>query len=422
MRLLYLVLLSIFPLWLTAQNKAYAEKIIQVLGHDKFHGRAYVSHGNEKAAVFVQREMKRAGLRSIDNNPSLFQHFSIDANTFPGKMSLFADKKELKPGIDFAVHPSCPGISGKYDVVSFFADTYNDSIYFSRFFEQNFSKLFVVIDPSAEANKEKRSIIESLGESNGFKSRGVIILTDGQPTFGAATWQNSIPIIYIKRSEWNYKTRSITLDIEAKFEKDYQTQNIVGVLPGKTDSFVVVTAHYDHIGRMGRNTYFPGANDNASGVAMLLDIAHKLGQQKEKPRYTYVFISFSGEESGLVGSFYFVQHPLIDLSKVRFTFNLDMVGSGDEGATLVNGVERKQAFELMTKINTDQKLLADLKPRAMAPNSDHFPFHKAGVQAFYLYTRGAYKFYHSPLDSPENLKLNSYDKVFRLIYSFITTY
>jgi Zn-dependent M28 family amino/carboxypeptidase len=85
------------------------------------------------------------------------------------------------------------------------------------------------------------------------------------------------------------------------------------------DSFVVFTAHYDHLGLMGRHNFFPGANDNASGVALLISLADYF-QHHPQP-YSVVFLAFSGEEAGLLGSGYFADHPPIKLSSVRFLIN-----------------------------------------------------------------------------------------------------
>ena len=87
---------------------------------------------------------------------------------------------------------------------------------------------------------------------------------------------------------------------------------------------------------MGKDVYFPGANDNASGVAMLLNLANYYSKKENQPKCSIAFIAFAGEEAGLLGSKYFSEHPLIPLNKMKFLVNLDLLGTGDEGMMVVN--------------------------------------------------------------------------------------
>jgi Zn-dependent M28 family amino/carboxypeptidase len=113
---------------------------------------------------------------------------------------------------------------------------------------------------------------------------------------------------------------------------------------------------------MGENAYFPGANDNASGTTMLVTLAQYF---KENPsKYNLVFIAFAGEEAGLVGSEYFVNHPFFKLKKIKFLLNLDIMGSGEEGITVVNATEHKKEFEVLDKLNKEENFLSKIKKRA----------------------------------------------------------
>ena len=184
------------------------------------------------------------------------------------------------------------------------------------------------------------------------------------------------------------------------------------------DSFIVFSAHYDHLGRMGRGTYFPGANDNASGVSMLLNLAKHYSLEINKPKYSMVFIAFAGEEAGLAGSKYFIEHPLVDLKKIRFLINLDLVGTGDEGMMVVNATEHKREFEQLKKINEDRQYLTHIGERGKSKNSDHYYFSENGVPAFFFYTMGGIQAYHDIYDKAETLPLTKYKEVFRLIRDF----
>jgi Zn-dependent M28 family amino/carboxypeptidase len=186
----------------------------------------------------------------------------------------------------------------------------------------------------------------------------------------------------------------------------------------KPDSFIIVCAHYDHLGQMGKKAIFQGANDNAAGVAMLLDLA-KYYQNHPAP-YTLVFIAFAGEEAGLIGSYYFVNHPLCDLSKTRFVLNLDLVGTGETGITVVNATEYKQEFALLESINSQNHYLNEIKKRGKAANSDHYFFTEAGVPSFFWYQGGPRTAYHDVEDVPETLTLFAYDATFLLARDFFS--
>jgi Zn-dependent M28 family amino/carboxypeptidase len=131
-----------------------------------------------------------------------------------------------------------------------------------------------------------------------------------------------------------------------------------------------------------------------------------------------VFIAFGAEEAGLVGSSYFVTHPLIDLKRIKFLLNMDIMGTGEDGITVVNATEYPSAYEKLKAINDKEKLLKEVKKRGKAANSDHYPFSEKGVSAFFIYTMGGIKAYHDIYDRAETLPLNEFDKLFKLITIF----
>lgn len=196
----------------------------------------------------------------------------------------------------------------------------------------------------------------------------------------------------------------------------------MGYVPGTTnaDSFIVFTAHYDHLGRMGKEALFAGANDNASGTAMIMDLAQHYVKPENRTGKSILFIAFGAEEAGLVGSKYFSENPELPLEKIRFLLNLDLMGNGDEGVMVVNGTAHEQEFNLLDSINTSQKLLSTVGKRGPAANSDHHWFSQRGVPAFFLYTMGGSKAYHDIYDVAENLPLTEYEDVKRLLMEFVT--
>ncbi|MFT7592241.1 MAG: aminopeptidase YwaD, partial [bacterium] len=215
----------------------------------------------------------------------------------------------------------------------------------------------------------------------------------------------------------------ISVNIEARFINGYEAKNVIGYIPGteQPDSFIFITGHYDHLGMMGQNCIMPGANDNASGIAMILDFAQYYA--KNQPRYSVVFIGFAAEEAGLVGSYFFVNEltDYVTPANIRFVINMDLMGSGQDGVMAVNGAIRPNEYTLLEEINIKNQYLPQTKKRGKAANSDHYFFTENGIPAFFFYLMGPYNHYHDVEDTPENLRLESkaYNGAFMLIRDFM---
>ena len=167
---------------------------------------------------------------------------------------------------------------------------------------------------------------------------------------------------------------------------------------------------------MGEDIYFPGANDNASGTSMLLTLAEHFKAHPAK--VNIMFIAFAGEEAGLIGSKYYVEHPFFDLKDINFVLNLDIMGSGEEGITVVNASLFEKDFKRLKKINKRKNYL--LKSNQEYPaNSDHYFFTLAGVPAFFIYTMGPNKHYHDVFDTEAELSFAEYEDITTLLRLFL---
>ncbi len=198
----------------------------------------------------------------------------------------------------------------------------------------------------------------------------------------------------------------------------YRSQNVCGYIPGETDSMIVFTAHYEHLGMHG-DTIFFGAHDNASGTAAVLDLARMCNQQRG--RYTYVFLFFGGEESGLIGSGYFADMPLIKMNKVKLLVNIDLFCGGDEGLMVVNAnaKETKPYVDLLEQLNEQRHYAAKIGRRDNARNSDHY-YLSQDCPAIFIYTLGGpYGGYHSPTDTCDGCGLGNYMNFMTLLKSFL---
>jgi aminopeptidase YwaD len=387
-----------------AQDTAYAGKIIYKLCSPSFHGRGYVNSGEQKAARFIRSEFKKLEIKPPGNG--YFQKFPFPVNTFPSDVAVTAGTKKLQPGVDFITYPSSSSSSNTFTLEQ--CDTMLNCL--------NAANNNCLVINKDRFNSMKETAVKRMQE----KKSGAVVLVDEKLTWSVAREQLGIPAVIVKRSSFPEEAKIILIDIKARLKKNHHSVNVAGFIPGTEvrDSFIVFTAHYDHLGRMGRNTYFPGANDNASGIAMLLNLAAYYSKPEHAPHCNMLFIAFAGEEAGLVGSKYYSEHPLFELSRIKFLINLDLLGTGDEGLMVVNATEFPKQFDLLNSINEEKRYVNPLSQRGTAKNSDHYYFSEKGVPSFFLYTMGGIKAYHDVFDKAETLPLTKFSEVFMLIRDF----
>ncbi|HMY13234.1 MAG TPA: M28 family peptidase [Bacteroidia bacterium] len=385
-----------------------ARKVITELSSEKYFGRGYLKHGDKKAAHFLQKRFSKLGLKPVDDK--WFQHFTHPVNRFPKNVSLTTDTKTWIPGKEFLIHHQSPSANGTWPVA------WADSAEIISSLNNDFDSCYVITrQVFSKLQKEITSLL--------FKrKKGVLVILEPHKlTWSVGTSVFNIPVIEVYDSLFSRQTKSITVHADAEFNAQYNSKNVIGIITGNKipDSLIVITAHYDHLGGMGNKTFFPGANDNASGVAMLLSLAEYFTKQENRQPYSILFIAFAGEEAGLQGSKYYTEHPLLPLSKIRFLINLDLLGTGDEGIMVVNATEFERDFSILQSINDTAKYVSNVGKRGKAKNSDHYYFSEKGVPAFFIYTLGGVTWYHDVMDKSETLPLTKYNNVFQLLKSFI---
>jgi len=407
--------LAFFCLALYSQDIDYARRIIEKLTAPDMHGRGYVKDGALLASEFIDREFRGFTMKGFagDNH---FQDFTIPMNTYPDSVTVLVDGERLVPGYDFTVVSSSPGIRGTFDIIRIPKDTARKNWSSFHFNDQRFAGKFVVTEQHIP------DAFDHLADT-AFSGKGLIILNDNKLTWHVKQGKQlgRFPVILVAMAKLPPEAGKITLEIRNEFIEACKVRNAIAFAEGKEhpDSFIVFTAHYDHLGRMGSEVFFPGANDNASGVAMLLNLARHYCTEENRPDYSVAFMAFTGEEAGLLGSQYYVQHPFFPLDRIKFLINLDMVGSGSEGITVVNGEKFEKAYNALVDINASNEYIRTVKKRGESPNSDHHPFYAANVPAIFIYTMGPEcKEYHNPDDNPSNCPLTEFNDVFRLLVAF----
>lgn len=200
-----------------------------------------------------------------------------------------------------------------------------------------------------------------------------------------------------------------------------EVKNVIGVIEGTgplADETVVVGAHYDHVGYGGKNSLAPGAkdvhngaDDNASGTVALLELARRFGSRPEKPARRLVFIAFTAEESGLIGSAKYCKEPLYPLDKTIAMINMDMVGRLKDDKLIVYGTGTSPHWKgQLERLNATSKFDLSLKPEGFGP-SDQSSFYAQKIPVLHFFT-GTHSEYHRPGD---DWNLINYDGMSRVI-------
>lgn len=200
--------------------------------------------------------------------------------------------------------------------------------------------------------------------------------------------------------------------------------NVIGFIDNKAEKTVILGAHYDHLGMGGQGSLYRGeaaihngADDNASGVAVLLQLAQKLKKSKLKGN-NYLIMAFSGEEIGLLGSNYFAKNPTVDLEDVNYMINMDMVGRLRDSKVLsVSGTGTAPIWpQVLNSTNQDFELV--LKESGVGP-SDHTSFYLQDIPVLHFFT-GQHEDYHKPTDDAEKLNYEGMEKITSYIMEVIT--
>ena len=231
----------------------------------------------------------------------------------------------------------------------------------------------------------------------------------------------------------------LSLSIDIRFRERFETEspNVIGWLEGSDsklrDQYLIIGAHYDHEGFDGEGNYYPGADDNASGVAALLELAESYSSLKKKPRQSILFISFAAEEKGTLGSLYYSLNPLLPPENAIAMFNMDEVGrngamsyrglhnrelaeKGKNSVMLFYSAQTPRLEEVNEKVNRKLGLEIYFDPNTrFHGNSDHVHFHDLQIPSIFYFT-GFHPDYTSPNDTPDKINYEKMERIVRLIY------
>ena len=417
-RALIFLLLAVVAVQVDAQDLTHYKKVVKELSSRKYQGRGYIRGGANKAGRYLEKEYRKAGADAVTCQP-----FTLDINTFGGKMDLSVDGHKLQAGKDFTVREFCPAVHGTYNLYHIDTLNYDSDKIFADLAKPEYQGAMVVCD--FWFTYKHRKDFQRLQSADGCTNAGLILTWDDPLKFYKAYGETvkEKPVIWVLSAQIPKGTRTVKIDIDNKFLDDYECFNVIAKVEGaRHDSCYVFTAHYDHLGNLGRKVFYAGANDNASGTAAIVTLAAYYA--KHRPPYDMYFVSFSGEDANLRGSEYFAEHPIVPLSQIRYLFNVDMIGDNNPVQYCETSDQGQRGYELFEKINAEKGYFQSLNHGKLAANSDHYPFATRGVPCIFLENAegDAFPYYHTTEDNWQHAIFDSYEPVFRLIRDFVERY
>lgn len=443
------------------------KKDIGYLASDELKGRKSGEAGDLQAAKYIRDQFREAGLKMLYNDG--FQSFGLVTAAEPGEgnsLNVNGTSFELKK--DFLPYAFSANTSLKAGVVfaGFGLEVDRDTLKWNDYKNLDVEGKWVVIllgDPDLE-NPQSPYLEFSSERSKTLlatdkKAAGVIFVAGtkflekdelGSLSFDKNASRYAIPVIQVTRNVANQMLGGTTIEsLEAELLagkkpvvknqavissvinvllKESETRNVAALLSGTDpvlkNEYVVVGAHFDHLGMGGPGSgsrqldtiaVHNGADDNASGVSAVIQLAQKLAAAKNNKR-GIIFVAFGAEEMGLVGSKAFVNKPPVETDKMVAMFNFDMIGRLDpagNGLSIGGSQTSKESEELMNKLNTGFNLA--FSPEGVGP-SDHASFYLQNIPVFFVST-GAHPDYHTPFDDADRINYEGAKKV--IDYSYL---
>ena len=452
-----LIIILLFPIYLFAQNQTairYSQFItasdikqnITVLASDSLEGRETGKPGQKKAADYIAKQFESFGIESR-NTPNYFQEYYLKRIN-PINVVLKVNNHELKPNTDFTyndefenvdftvdslIFPGAENIDTKGKVVVYDHEV-TDRFLIIMSMNHQFKLAIVVTDDSLKTNKAKsHSFRDRLITFNGKEElcAPVIFITK---SFAKKLWKKN-KIRRKKKDRFSSACYKVNFSFNSKIHgQTIRSENVYGFVEGSDlrREIVVVSAHYDHLGFHDGKTYY-GADDNASGTSAIIALAKAFAQAKREgrgPRRSILFLAFSGEEKGLLGSSYYSDHPVFPLENTVADLNIDMIGRLDAkhdtnaNYVYVIGSDKlsseldsinKSVNKTYTKLDLDYTFNDPADPNRFYYRSDHYNFAKHNIPVIF-YFNGVHEDYHKPTDTVDKINFDKVEKISKLVF------
>jgi hypothetical protein len=405
---------------------------IEYLASDQLEGRRTGSNGEKLAMEYISNQFKRIGLIE-KGTEGYYQSFEVnDGKQMNPATQLVINNNKLEVGKDFFVFPFCPNqsiealpsIAVREVEMPWFVDlkdpleenTNNPHFDLSEYVKVNTKKA-----------KEKGASAVILYNTSAIDDKLAFDPKDKSEKL-------SIPVLFVAKQAaqkyFNDLTATLTIKLTTDIgEKKRTGHNVIGYIDNGAATTVVLGAHFDHLGygedggsrlTTGEHLIHNGADDNASGTAAVIELARMLKSSKVKNN-NYLFIAFSGEELGLFGSKYFTEHPTIDLSKVDYMINLDMVGRLNDSTKVITiggygtSPEWSEIYSATNKKKPD--FIFKYDSSGTGP-SDHTSFYRKDIPVLFYFT-GLHADYHKPTDDFNKINYTGELQIIKQIYGVI---
>ncbi|MEO0311494.1 MAG: hypothetical protein RIQ89_1151 [Bacteroidota bacterium] len=414
-------------------------KHIQFLASDALEGRETGSAGELAAANYVADRFKAAGLQPKGTKKYLQPFPFTSGATYGTATQLYINDDKYTAPTDFYPLPLSAN-----KVVTAFVARVGYGIYAPALQQDDYKgktnivkKIFVIDAGSPDGNNPHGKFAEyDLNWRVTYAiSRGAVAVvfitndsTDVKADFKIRTSSLSIPVIFARGKAAAALQNAVILNctVGAEIIPTIKTgHNVLGYIDNKKATTVVIGAHLDHLGyghegslHRGEKAIHNGADDNASGTATIIELA-KFFKSGKAANNNYLFIGFSGEEKGLLGSNYFIKNPTIPKSKINYMINLDMVGriNPSDPKLQIHGSGTSPIFAMAIDTNGMNGLPIATVPSGVGP-SDHTSFYLDSIPALHFFS-GTHSDYHKPSDDENLINYDGTLRVFKTITQII---
>ena len=444
-----LILVIVWALGLNAQECYPVERQaievirqdVEYLSDDRLEGRAPGTKGIEDARDYIAKRMIKSGLIPMGESATFFQEFLVPepvaVNT--EKTYLVIEKDTLKLADQYAaVLQSGNGmVSGKTQWIGY-GITDVETNYDDYKKVKDLEGKIAVMDVSSPDGIHPHSKYVKYHDLNnrielakGKGAIGVILVNLGEmandPSSTYRTIRSTgIPVFFLSDDATGTKlkkSKQVYMSIDQE-EVSAVAYNVIGYIDNGKPTTVVIGAHYDHLGwggegsrAVGERAIHNGADDNASGTAAMLALADKLGTKEELTGHNYLFIAFSAEERGLLGSNYFVKNPTYSLDQVAYMLNMDMVGRLRDGMLQVSGTGTAAQWEGAFRTVSCDGIEFKFDESGVGP-SDHTSFYNQGLPVLHFFT-GSHDDYHKPGDDADKINYKGIGEVMAVMLTVI---
>jgi aminopeptidase YwaD len=404
------------------------EAHIHYLADDKLEGRRAGSNGEKLAMEYIAAQFQKEGLSPMGDNHGWYQAFDINEGREVSKSAyLFINSVEVKPAdyFPFTGSPAnpiegAPAIALRESGVPWFLNLKEELE--NNHKNPHFDLLaYLTTQVKDAAHKGATALIvyNTGAIADGLHFDG----KENSPEF-------AIPVLYVRpaaaKKYFSDEAATINLKLKAAFtDKKRSGHNVLAYIDNGAKDIVVFGAHFDHLGygedsnslyRGSEHLIHHGADDNASGTSALIELARLIKTGKLKNN-NYLFIAFSGEELGLFGSKYFTEHPTVDLAKVDYMLNMDMVGRLNDSSKIltIGGYGTSPEWgPLLSSLSRNQYFVNRYDSSGTGP-SDHTSFYRKNIPVLFFFT-GLHTDYHKPTDVADKINYMGEWRVVRYIY------